>query len=110
MPHALIEIGYTLSSGDFYSLITLCFDETTYDTYMSYFTQTSSIAGYQSGLDRPSFVQGTGFYPSWLDVDYQYSRIGQREAVARAVGSDSLAMQYIPDSGNNKLIITLFRI
>jgi hypothetical protein len=99
LPHALVEIGFTLSSG-FYKLITVCYDETTYDTYQSYFTQTPTIGGYQSGLDRPSFTEGTGLYPSWLDVDYQYSRVGQKEAIAQAVGSASLADQYVPDSGS----------
>ncbi|CAB3363861.1 Hypothetical predicted protein [Cloeon dipterum] len=99
LPHSLVEIGFTLSSG-FYKLITVCFDEVGYNTYQSFFTQTADIDGYQSGLNRPSFTEGTGFYPTWMDVDYQYSRVGQKEAIALAVGSTQLADQYVPDTGN----------
>ncbi|XP_059479957.1 uncharacterized protein LOC132199336 [Neocloeon triangulifer] len=99
LPHSLVEIGFELSSG-FFHLITVCFDEVTYNTYQSFFTQTADIDGYQSGLNRPSFTEGVGFYPDWLDVDYQYSRVGQKEAISQALGSAALADQYIPDTGN----------
>jgi len=97
-PYSLIEVGFELSTGDFYSIIEICFDDATSNSLYSKYTQTNAIDGYQSGYPRPGFVQGE-FYPSGLDVDYQYSRDGQTDAVAQAVGSASLAGQYVQSSG-----------
>jgi hypothetical protein len=77
----------------------ICFDDATSNSLYSRYTQTNNIDGYQSGYPRPGFVQGSDFYPTDLDVDFQYSRDGQTDAVAQAVGSASLAGQYVQSSG-----------
>ncbi|CAB3363862.1 Hypothetical predicted protein [Cloeon dipterum] len=97
--YSLIEIGFELSTGVFYPIIEICFNDATADSLYSKYTQTPAIGGYQSGYPRPGFVQGE-FYPGIVDVDYQYSRTGQTDAVAQAVGSASLAGQYIQSSGD----------
>lgn len=99
-PYSLIDIGFELSNGDFYGIIEICFDDATSNSLYSRYTQTNNIDGYQSGYPRPGFVQGADFYPTDVDVDQQYSRDGQTDAVAQAVGSASLARQYIQSSGS----------
>ncbi|XP_059479958.1 uncharacterized protein LOC132199337 [Neocloeon triangulifer] len=97
--YSLIDIGFQLTSGAFYKIIEICFDDATSNSLYSKYTQTNAIDGYQSGYPRPGFVQGE-FYPPGLDVDFQYSRDGQLAAVAQAVGSTSLAGQYVQASGD----------
>ncbi|CAB3367329.1 Hypothetical predicted protein [Cloeon dipterum] len=99
--NSVVEIGFEISNGNFYSLLEICFNEVTYDSLYSKNIMPPEIDGRQTTLPDPDFFKDDTFYPPNLDLDYAYSVEGQTAAVAQAVGSASLAGEYI--SGLNVL-------
>ncbi|XP_065345165.1 uncharacterized protein LOC135942784 [Cloeon dipterum] len=93
--NSLVEIGFELSNGDFYTIIETCFNDVTLDSLYSKKIQVPAIAGHQIDFPDASFVWDSAFYPPTLDLNVQYSIEGQTAAIAQAVGSVDLAAQYI---------------
>jgi len=90
-----IEIGFEVEA-DFYKLIDVCFDDVLYTTLYVNATIVSGIAGHQSGIPRPSFVQDS-FFPG-MSVDNLYTQNTQRQTISGLLGSTQLGDQYIVPS------------
>lgn len=93
-----IQIGFDLGGGDFVTQIDNCFDGETYNAVYSRMRLTPGIAGYQSGVKRPTFTPDDfygGISPNGL-----YVRPAQQAAVGQLLGDKSLGTKYIPSKGD----------
>ncbi|KAF4529105.1 hypothetical protein B566_EDAN013673, partial [Ephemera danica] len=90
-----VQIGFQVTSGDFYTILTTCLKYDTSDSIYSWFKQVPESLGHQSGFPRPGFVQGSGFYPSGMSVDTLYTQNSQLAAVTLSVKDPDLAASYI---------------
>ncbi|KAK9729294.1 DNA/RNA non-specific endonuclease [Popillia japonica] len=92
------EIGFLVGSR-FIRTMVLCWDRALQRTLYSQFTLTKTIAGYQSGYPRPSFIQGSGFFTA-TGIDNLYTQNTQRTTINGLLGLPAGSYQYIAQSGN----------
>ncbi|KAF4522179.1 hypothetical protein B566_EDAN007325 [Ephemera danica] len=89
----VIDVGYQLRDGSFYTLMQTCFDERNRDAVYAKFVQTPVIEAAQHGEQRPIFIEGE-FYPD-VNVNSKYVRDGQRNTMSQILGSNELGAKYI---------------
>ncbi|XP_046628592.1 uncharacterized protein LOC124309218 [Neodiprion virginianus] len=91
------EIGFDLGDGDFQRLITLCHDDVDQNTILAHAKVPAVIDAAQTSFPRPGFVKGD-FYVG-VSMANIYTRVNQRATLARIIGSEELALEYLPASG-----------
>ncbi|XP_012277376.1 uncharacterized protein LOC105698058 [Orussus abietinus] len=95
------EIGFSLSTGEFYRVIDICHNATLAHTTFAHAKIPAVIDAAQTGFPRISFRKGP-FYRG-LSMDSAYSRGNQRSTLARILKSEALAEKYIPRTGETFL-------
>lgn len=93
----LCEIGFDLGAGDFQRLITACHDDVAHNTILVNVKIPAVIDAAQKSFPRPGFVKGN-FYVG-ISMSNIYTRVNQRATLAKILGSEELALSYIPTSG-----------
>jgi len=96
----VIEIGFAVSENNPNNvLITSCLDPTTYQTFWSRHVVPKEIDQRNFHGDMPYFSDD-GLYDFQLEVYLYYTKNMQRDTIAVLVGSESLADEYVEESGN----------
>lgn len=72
-----IEIGFNIDTNRFLRVISICFDETNFDTVYSMYNLTKFIQSYETNVNRPSFTEGN-FYNLSEKLNNLYTKKNQK--------------------------------
>lgn len=93
----LVDIGFRVEQR-FLTVMTVCHDPSTEQTYYSQYQLTPANVAAQQGFNRPKFVKGE-FFPA-KDINFLYSRNQQREAISEIVKSEAWASKLVEGKGD----------
>ncbi|KAK9678902.1 DNA/RNA non-specific endonuclease [Popillia japonica] len=98
--HREIEVGFQLSNR-FLRHLRICYDSNLQSVIYSEYNLTKTIAGFQAGYPRPSWLQGSGFYTvGALNVNKLYTRAQQRITINALLGLDAFDFKYVAERGD----------
>ncbi|KAK9736701.1 DNA/RNA non-specific endonuclease [Popillia japonica] len=97
--HREIEVGFQLSNR-FLRHLRICYDSNLQNAiYKNEYNLTKTIAGFQAGYPRPSWLQGTGFYTVGTpNVNTLYTRAQQRITINALLGLDASDFKYVAET------------
>ncbi|XP_058461526.1 uncharacterized protein LOC131436683 [Malaya genurostris] len=90
----IIEIGFEVDTR-FPKILDVCHNEATFENHWVKHEFHRSHNGFQTGVPRPSWIQGS-FYPG-IPVNTLYTINRQRETIATILNSQSFADQLVQD-------------
>ncbi|XP_052870097.1 uncharacterized protein LOC128275582 [Anopheles cruzii] len=94
----IVEVGFELGVGRFPRVMEICHDSVRFDNHYVVYEFTPANAGFQTGVARPGWIQGS-FYTG-VNVNTLYTVNMQRETIATILNSQQRADELVQTTNN----------